>query len=299
MPKTLSHLLLLLAILGLLRPVLAEPPSNREVALAVLGGGPSEQLSVVAGSPIYLGDFHGLVQHDFKLDGVACKVVAPRSPAKGNPWIWRARFWGHQPQLDLALLNQGWHVAYCEVGNLFGNKQAVARWDRFYMLTQEIGLHPQPILEGMSRGGLIVMRWASANPTKVGGIYVDNAVMDMRSWPGGKGTGKGSLGAWKQCLAAYHLTEPESLNLSDGPLDRLEGLAKNAVPIFAMINEADDVVPPAENGDLLVKRYREMGGTITEKRRAGLGHHPHSLTDPAVLVKFATNAVAGQFASQP
>ena len=141
------------------------------------------------------------------------------------------------------------------------------------------------------------MRWASANPDTVCGIYVDNAVMDFRSWPAAKfpnavAHGKRAAGAWQQCLKAYGVSESEALAFSDGPLDRLNPLAQRDVPIFALINEADEVVPPAENGDKLVKRYRELGGKITEQRRPGLGHHPHGLEDPQPIVRFALESLA-------
>ncbi|TWU05758.1 alpha/beta fold hydrolase [Stieleria varia] len=230
--------------------------------------------------------------HEFKMlvgefDGVTCRIVQPMTAAPGNPWVWRARFWGHQPAFDLAMLRRGWHVAYCDVADLFGSDQAVRRWNDFYKLTTQMGLSDKPLLEGMSRGGLIVMRWASANPTKVSGIYVDNAVMDFRSWPGGKGTGPGAAPSWQKCLAAYGMTDAQSETYDSGPLDRLEPLAKAGVPIYALINEADEVVPPAENGDILVQRYQKLGGKITQHRRPGLGHHPHGLTDPTPIVNFA------------
>ena len=63
--------------------------------------------------------FHGYEQVDFKLGKVACKVVIPKKIADGKPWVLRARFWGHQPQFDIAMLERGYHVAYCDVGNLF------------------------------------------------------------------------------------------------------------------------------------------------------------------------------------
>ncbi|WP_246113094.1 alpha/beta fold hydrolase [Allorhodopirellula solitaria] len=235
--------------------------------------------------------FHSFALYDFKLDGVACKIACPKTAAEGSPWVWRARFWGHQPQLDLALLEKGWHVGYCDVQDLLGADPALERWDAFYAFTQRLKLHSRPLLEGMSRGGLIVMRWASAHPERVCGIYVDNGVMDIRSWPGGKGASQGAPRVWQDALKAYDLTEQQAAAFMDGPLDRLEPLAKAGVPILALINEADTVVPPAENGDLLVARYRELGGRITEKRRAGLGHHPHSLKNPAPLVAFALESL--------
>ena len=243
------------------------------------------------GHKVTLRDFGGFTQHNFKVNNVNCMIVSPEDSVKNSPWIWRARFWGHQPQFDRAMLEQGWHVCYCDVGGLFGADSAVERWNKFYTLSQKLGLHSKPFLEGMSRGGLIIMRWASSNPDQVAGIYADNAVFDMRSWPGGKGTGKGGGGAWQQCLKAYGLDEEQAEDFKDGPLDRLEPLAKGKVPIFVLINEADNVVPPAENGDLLVRRYKKLGGPIEEMRRPDLGHHPHSLKDPTPLVEFALKSI--------
>ncbi|WDQ14561.1 alpha/beta hydrolase family protein [Rhodopirellula sp. P2] len=266
--------------------------STATASVAASQVAPADQLEKQLGTKPSTVDFHGFVQHEFEIDGVACKLVRPATPAPTAPWIWRARFWGHEPQLDLALLNQGWHVCYCDIADLFGNETAVQRWDQFYDLSQQIGLHSKPLLEGMSRGGLIVMRWASANPDQVSGIYVDNAVMDIRSWPGGQGVGIGAPRAWKTCLDAYQMTEEQTETIADGPLQRLEGLVQASVPLFVMVNEADNVVPPSENSDVLVQRYRELGGPIQELRRPGLGHHPHSLKDPAPLVEFAERAVA-------
>ncbi|WP_442507723.1 alpha/beta fold hydrolase [Novipirellula sp. SH528] len=236
-------------------------------------------------------DFHGFTQYNFKLDGVDCKIVSPKQVASGNPWVWRARFWGHEPQFDRAMLERGWHVCYCDVGGLFGADLAIERWDAFYSLSQKLGLDAKPFLEGMSRGGLIIMRWASVHPSQVSGIYADNAVMDIRSWPGGKGTGIGAPREWDRCLQAYEMTDEQSASFKAGPLDRLMPLVEAGVPIIALINEADNVVPPAENGDRLVAEYKKLGGKIEEMRRPGLGHHPHSLKEPAPLVAFALAAV--------
>ncbi|MEO1860911.1 MAG: hypothetical protein ABGZ19_13525, partial [Verrucomicrobiales bacterium] len=112
--------------------------------------------------------WHGFERQDFSSDGLKCILVIPASAAKDSPWVWRARFFGHQPQADIELLKKGFHIAYCDVGGLFGNEVAVDRWDRFYnILTEDRGLSKRPALEGMSRGGLIIYNWASKNPKKV------------------------------------------------------------------------------------------------------------------------------------
>lgn len=236
--------------------------------------------------------WHGFDLYEFQFDGVACKVAEPANVACGKPWIWRARFWGHEPQLDKALLELGWHVVYCEVGNLFGNDEAVARWNRFYgYLVGEHQFSKKTVLEGMSRGGLIIYNWASANPDKVHCIYGDAPVLDIRSWPGGKGKGKGGGAAWKTCMAAYGLTEETAKDFKGNPFDRLEPLAKAGIPLIHVVGQADSVVPVEENTDILEQRYKALGGKIVVIRKEGVDHHPHSLKDPKPLLDFILEAV--------
>ena len=241
------------------------------------------------------GNFHGFTQVEFKVGQASCRVVQPKEPAPGNPWIWRARFWGHEPQLDVALLKRGWHVAYCDVGNLFGSPTAVQRWNAFYNhLTGQHAFHAKPVLEGMSRGGLIIYNWAKANPTKVTCIYGDAPVCDFKSWPAGRGQGKGSPGAWRACLKAYEFTEDEALAFRGNPIDGLEPLAKAGVPIIHVVGDADIVVRVAENTAVLERRYKQLGGTIQVIHKPGVGHHPHSLKDPKPLVDFILKAYKRQ-----
>ncbi len=248
-----------------------------------------------AASPVDLPDsfpgkktaWHGYDRYDFPVDGRACIVVTPRQCAVGRPWIWRARFFGHEPQTDLALLKVGFHVVYCDVSNLFGNPAAVAHWNACYrFLTTEHRFARQVALEGMSRGGLIIYNWAAANPEKVSCIYGDAPVCDFKSWPGGKGRGKGHPASWQACLKAYGLTEQQGLDYRGNPIDQLKPLADAKIPLLHVVGEADDVVPVSENTDVLLDRYRKLGGRIEVIRKPGVGHHPHSLKDPAPIVEF-------------
>jgi lysophospholipase L1-like esterase/pimeloyl-ACP methyl ester carboxylesterase len=236
-------------------------------------------------------NFHGYRRHDFQLpgNGAACRIVAPQQSAAGRPWIWRARFFGHQPGLDLELLDRGYHLAYCDVGNLYGAPAALDRWDAFHTFaTGTLGLAPKPILEGMSRGGLPIFLWASRNPGKVAAIYGDNPVCDFRSWPGGK-PGKGSPGDWARLLKAYGITG-EQAAAHPQPVDEviLTPIAAAKIPVALVLGTADDVVPPAANGEALAATYQKIRGPVKVWRKPGLGHHPHGLHPPGPLREFLT-----------
>lgn len=77
-------------------------------------------------------NFHGYCGYDFWFEGVNCKIVKPYGEAPGKPWVIRARFWGHEPQTDIALLEHGFHIMYCDVADMYGSPEAVKRWNRFY-----------------------------------------------------------------------------------------------------------------------------------------------------------------------
>ena len=174
-----------------------------------------------------------------------------------------------------------------DVAGLFGNPRAVSHWDAFHaFLSREHRFAPRAVLEGMSRGGLIVFNWASKNPDKVAAIYADAPVCAIRSWPGGKGTGKGHEPSWQACLAAHGISEDESVSFAGDPLDRLAPLAEADIPVLLVCGEADQVVPVAENAHVLRKRYAELGGAVEYIGKAGVGHHPHSLADPKPIVDF-------------
>lgn len=232
--------------------------------------------------------WHGYARYAFTHDGRKCLVITPKEAAKGRPWIWRARFFGHEPQTDLALLARGWHVAYMDVANLFGSPAAVGHWNAFHKyLTQKHGFARKAVLEGMSRGGLIIFNWAAANPRKVACIYADAPVCDFKSWPAGKGKGKRSPAAWRACKRAYGFqSEEEALAYDENPIDNLAPLARARIPILSVCGGADEVVPVAENTAILEKRYKALGGPIITIIKPRCGHHPHSLKDPTPIVEF-------------
>ena len=116
-------------------------------------------------------------------------------------------------------------------------------------------------------------------------IYGDAPVCDFKS-PAGRGQGKASAGAWRACLKAYGLTEAEAWEYRGNPIDGLAPLVQAGVPLIHVVGDADVVVPVDENTSVLERRYKKLGGTIQVVHKPGVGHHPHSLKDPAPLVAF-------------
>ena len=68
-----------------------------------------------------MSSFYGYTCADFTFKNRNCKIVSPKTVTDGQPWVWRARFWGHEPQTDIALLERGFHIAYMDVAEMYGN----------------------------------------------------------------------------------------------------------------------------------------------------------------------------------
>jgi len=232
--------------------------------------------------------WEGFERYDFEVDQRPALVVLPRLAAPGKPWVWEGEFFGHKPAPDVALLGKGFHVVYMSVPDMLGSPKAVQHWNVFYAeLTIRYGLAKKAALVGLSRGGLYCYNWAAANPDKVACIYGDAPVSDFKSWPGGKGKGKGSPRDWKLVMEQYGFaSEAEALGYDKNPVDNLARLAEAKVPLLHVFGDADDVVPWEENTGLVADRYRKLGGEIQLIRKPGVGHHPHGLDDSTPIVEF-------------
>jgi pimeloyl-ACP methyl ester carboxylesterase len=262
------------------------------VSVRVAGASSFESSNLFATSdpelPGPLRDYHGYAMHDLTVDGCAAHVVEPKEPLPGRPWVWRTMFWDAFPGVDIALLQVGFYVAFTDVGNTFGCPDAMKHFDVFYsLMTKRYGLSRKPTLEGLSRGGLYAYRWAYVNTGKVGCIYGDAPVCDMKSWPGGKGKSAGSPVDWAEAIKDYHFTnEQQMMDFKGNPINILEPIAAAHIPILHVCGDADTVVPKSENTDIVRERYMALGGDFALIVKHGCDHHPHGLADPAPIVNF-------------
>jgi lysophospholipase L1-like esterase len=234
------------------------------------------------------GEWNGYAKHELTIAGKPVTVVAPKTATAGRPWVWHGEFFGHKPAPDIALLGKGFHIVYMKINDMLGCPDAVKLWNECYAeLTSSYALSRKPALVGLSRGGLYCYNWATSNPDKVSCLYGDAPVCDFKSWPGGKGKGKGDPRNWGLVLKLWGFQdETEALAYLGNPVDSLAPLAKAGVPLLHVFGDADDVVPWDENTGLIESRYKALGGSITMIRKPGVGHHPHGLEDSTPIIEF-------------
>ena len=145
--------------------------------------------------------------------------------------------------------------------------------------------------------------FSTANPlqslrrsSRTGSIYGDAPVCDFKSWPAGKGKGKGSKEDWAALIGCYQFQdEAKALAYPSNPIDTLEPLAAAGVAIVHVVGDADDVVPVLENTAIVETRYRKLGGKIKVIHKPSGGHHPHGLDNPTPVVDFILSHTVNQF----
>lgn len=234
-------------------------------------------------------EWRGFKREDFEFEGHKCILVHPDQPAEGRPWVWRAEFFDAFAQVDEAMARKGYFVAYVSLSNRYGCPSAVEDMESFRrMLCEKYDLCDKPLIFGFSRGALYTVNYALTYPEHAGKLYLDAPVMDVRSWPGGKGKGVGAPSCWTECLEIYGLTEETAADYNKNPLDRAEELAGLNIPVVLVAGGSDKTVPFDENGEPFAARFRRAGGKIMVIVKPECDHHPHSLEDPSPVVAFLT-----------
>ena len=226
-------------------------------------------------------DWQGYERYNFNFKEKQATLVVPKQAAEGKPWIWRPAFFGAFPSVDLALLEKGYHVVYFELDNEFANPASLKAGDDFYKyMVKFYALSPRVVLEGFSRGGLYAFNWALSYPQKVACLYLDAPVCDVYSWPGRERP------EWQDFLKKWQLGEDQLEQFTANPVDNTEALVATQIPLILVAGTKDKLVPYKHNGAHLYQAYKKAGLEVKQILKKGVGHHPHSLEDPAEIVEF-------------
>lgn len=193
-------------------------------------------------------------QYQFNPDnfsGGGVSVIVPKTPAPGNPWVFRADFVGRDAVVDQALLATGFHIVTGPVPYDVG--PVPAQWDATYQYLTDHGFAKKPVMEGDGAAAGEAYAWAMANPDKVSCIYGNNPILHS--------------------------------NLSPLPLlDNLGILAKAGVPLLSVCGSLDPGLD--ENTRAIEKRYQELGGRIKVVINEGARHYPLTPQDPQPVLEF-------------
>lgn len=197
-------------------------------------------------------------------------IPSPLAPTgKPKPWVWYAPALPNLPGMEEKwmfdqFVASGIAIAGIDVGESFGSPAGRSLFSDLYReMTTRRGYSSKPVMLGRSRGGLMTLSWAAENPEKVGGFAGIYPVCNLDSYPG-----------LARAAGAYGL-DAEGLRAKlkeHNPVDRLAGLAKARVPMFAIHGDVDKVVPLEANSGLARDRYTGLGGSFEVLVPKGQGH---------------------------
>lgn len=212
----------------------------------------------------------------FVLEGSVAFLIPTKSEFRttdgmlAKPWVWYAPTLPNLPGPEERwmferFVQAGIAIAGIDAGESYGSPDGNRVFDRLHAQMVRRGYSARPVLLGRSRGGLQTLSWAAEHPEKVSawaGIY---PVCNLASYPG-----------IERAAGAYKLTagELEGRLKEFNPIDRMSGLAKSKVPLFAIHGDVDTVVPLELNSGKLKSAYAGIGGPEMELIvPAGQGHN--------------------------
>lgn len=207
----------------------------------------------------------------FEVDGRPAFLYAAPQPAEGKPWLWYAptlkgiSLAGRKVYFE-ALMKAGISLAGYDLGEVRGAPGSTARFTKFYDEMVKRGWSEKPILLGQSRGGMMMLSWAVRNPEKLRAFVGIYPVLNLSSWPLQRSEAA-TLADFGMTRAELEQKLPE-LN----PIEHLDGLLQNKVPVFIVHGDSDEVVPLKDNTAIFEERYRTGGGSIEVKVIPGEGH---------------------------
>lgn len=213
-------------------------------------------------------------REDFEISGQKAFVWLPPETSRMEgkmPWVWYAptfanRLPGKEEHWMINLFHrEGIAIAGIDVGESYGSPIGTESYQDFYEhLTKQRGFSLRPVLLARSRGGLMLYNWAAEHPKSLAAVAGIYPVCDLRSYPG---LAK-AAGAYERTAAELE-SELERLN----PVQRIETLAKEGVPILHIHGDQDRVVPNDQNSAALAKNYRAAGGKMYLHVFPGQGHN--------------------------
>jgi len=144
---------------------------------------------------------------------------------------------------------------------------------------KEFSLAKKSVLFGFSIGAVYSFNYAAEYPGKVAALYLDAPALDMKVIMAGEKEPK-------RCMKIYGLTEETVKDFKGSPIDKIDQVAQAGIPIILVQGDADTAAVYSKHGEILYKRYTELGGEIKLIMKPGCGHHPHSLENPLPIVEY-------------
>jgi sialidase-1 len=192
------------------------------------------------------------------------ELVQAPTARPGRPWILAASGDGENMEVVMDLLEKGFQaLVLVDLGEGQGAPLQRARIDA--LLTTMIAEHdlaPQGGLIAHTSAALPLVGLAADNPQRFTCMYLQDPVVDPKSWPAGLGRGKAAPDAWAECLRGWGITEEEARDSNRFPMERSIEVIEFGLPILVSTDGPDAIAPARENGLRFARRAKEGAGRV-------------------------------------
>ncbi len=238
--------------------------------------------------------WNGFKRLDFVLNDREAILICPENPVEGKKWLLKTEYFDAFPAFEIEMVKQGYHLAYIKNYTRWHKDEADddAKAALADFLKEEFGLHEKCLPVGMSCGGMQAVYFTAKYPEKVAALYLDAPVMNLLSCPCAAGRDVSEKQEafdhmYKEMVEFTGRTMVDLLNYRNHPIDNVDAIIDNKIPVFLICGDKDIVVPYNENGKLLQEKMLAAGADITVLLKPGCEHHPHGLEDLTPLLAFA------------
>lgn len=214
-------------------------------------------------------------------------IVYPKTKPNGRLLL-KTEYMDAFPNFDISMLEKGYHlihITHCSRWAPDEETNIMAEFVRF--CAKELNASERCIIEGLSCGGLQATKFAELYPELTSVLYLDAPVLNILSMVG-LGECKGDFvdEFWREIVATYGVSRSTIVNFRKSPIDNMEPLIENAIPIIMLYGNADNIVIYEENGKVLEDYYKSHGGIIKVISKSMCQHHPHGLENPEPIIEF-------------
>ena len=231
--------------------------------------------------------WNGFESREFTFCDRLATIVYPKGEPVGR-MVLKTEFLNAFPAFDIAMLERGYYLINMKHKNSWAPDPETHLMAEFVRhCAGELGAPERCVVEGMSCGGLQAARFAQLYPELTAVLYLDAPVLNILSMAGlGRCRGSFVAGHWQCIQEAYGVDESTIVNFRHSPIDHMDILVENRIPMIMVYGDADHVVIYEENGKVLEQYCREKGGILETICKPGCDHHPHGLEDPSPVAEF-------------
>lgn len=217
-------------------------------------------------------------------------IVYPSGTPNGRMLL-KPEYLGAFPEFDIEMLKRGYYLIFISHESRWAPDEETEIMAKFVLhCAEKLNADKRCIIEGMSCGGLQGARLAQMHPELCAVLYLDNPVLNMLSMYGlGAIDDPGAPSFRREIINTFDVDDSTILNFRNSPIDHMDKLLENNIPILLIYGNADTVVIYRENGKPLEDYYKANGGNIKVICRTMKKHHPHGLEDPTPIIEFVEN----------